>query len=210
MFLHHWNLLVDCFIWMLRYDAQLLSTQEWKDILEGLVTVRGHPNSRTYKRGARLEERLRPALTACNIASIEGVLPVAPELCPEFSVVETHEIVWQVAETGFCFEFAPWTDGRRARSGWINQLGWAAEKLEDRHLYAQQTARLMLGWKTKTHQPTILERANLSAQWTVVQMESLKHAVCRYYTQVFWEFFGRAAVVPLCLEHDLGKEEGEL
>ncbi|KAJ6576260.1 hypothetical protein B0H10DRAFT_1963576 [Mycena sp. CBHHK59/15] len=49
-FLHHWTLLRDGFTYMLsqREHSQLLSAQEWRDVLEGHMTKRGHPDSKTY------------------------------------------------------------------------------------------------------------------------------------------------------------------
>jgi hypothetical protein len=106
-FLHHWNLISDGFLYLLsqpQQPAQLLSGQEWRDILEGLVSKRGHANSRTHRRSANLEDRIRPALEASNVSSIEG-FPVPSESAPDFSLEQTREIVWQVAETSFRFEF---------------------------------------------------------------------------------------------------------
>ncbi|KAJ7683791.1 hypothetical protein B0H17DRAFT_1204925 [Mycena rosella] len=228
MYLHHWNMLADCVTWMLRHDPQLLSTQEWKDILEGLITMRGHSNSRTYKRGAKVVACLRPALIASNVSNIEGVLPVAPESCPELSLEQTHEMIWLVAKTGFRFEFCALD--RRASGEervdsvkqcfagnmligvplYLSQLGWAAPKVEDRHRYVHRTARLMLKWSTKTRRPDIIQRVNQTLQWSVAEMEALEQAVCRYYTQAFWEYFGRAAVVPLRLAHDVAPAAAKL
>ncbi|KAJ6620875.1 hypothetical protein B0H10DRAFT_2432620 [Mycena sp. CBHHK59/15] len=214
MFLHRWNLLGDCFMWMLQHNAQLLSTQDWKDVLEGLVTPRSHPDSKAYKRGAKLQQCLRPALDTCNITSLEGILPVAQESCPKLSVAEMHGIVWQVAETSFRFEFCA-LDRRASGLEWLDvvkqcfagsmlmgvplhfgPLGWAADKLEEHHRYAHRTAQLMFGWKTKARPPMILERANLRVSWSAEEMESLEQAVCRYYTQAFWELFDTTFPTP--------------
>jgi hypothetical protein len=46
-----------------------------------------------------------PALPACNISSLES-FPVPDDSLPEFSLKQTREIIWQVAETSFRFEFA--------------------------------------------------------------------------------------------------------
>ncbi|KAJ6579290.1 hypothetical protein B0H10DRAFT_1963044 [Mycena sp. CBHHK59/15] len=62
-FLHHWSLLADGFIYGLTQNQpQLLSAQEWRDVLEGLLTQRGAANSRTQRRSSSLQDRIRPAL----------------------------------------------------------------------------------------------------------------------------------------------------
>ncbi|KAJ7146862.1 hypothetical protein C8R44DRAFT_864581 [Mycena epipterygia] len=226
-FLHHWQLLSDGFIYMLAHDPQLLSAQEWRDILEGYTIKRGVPGSRTHTRSKNLEDRIRPALQASNVSSIEG-LPVPLDRLPHFTLEQTQEIVWQVAETSFRFEFCS-LDKRVSRKDRLDEVkacfaghmlvgaplemskrGWAATELEERHRYVGQTATLMLSWTTKSPRPRIIDRVADRFKWSPSDMESLESAVCRYYTQAFWEYFGRAAVVPLRLEHELVKEDGEL
>lgn len=104
-FLHHWNLLADGFIYMLTRQPQLLRLQEWRDLLEGLITERGAPGSKTQKRSAKLQDRIRPALEASGVTAISN-FPVPDGEVPEFSLSRTREIVWQVAETSFRMEFA--------------------------------------------------------------------------------------------------------
>ncbi|KAJ6614105.1 hypothetical protein B0H10DRAFT_1950900 [Mycena sp. CBHHK59/15] len=209
-YLHHWTLLRDGFTYTLTQPehSQLLTAQQWRDILEGLITKRGQPNSKTYRRSAELEEHIRPALQACNLTSIEG-FPVAQEFVPEFSLAQMREIVWQdrVEEVKTCFAGhmlirAPLEMSKR---------GFAAEKLEQRHRYFVRAATLMLDWMTKSPRPTVITRGFIDhVDWTPTQMESLETAVCQYYTQAFWEHFGRAAVVSLRLDHSLEKEEGKI
>ncbi|KAJ7128578.1 hypothetical protein C8R44DRAFT_732908 [Mycena epipterygia] len=227
-FLHHWNLLADGFMYMLTQPRpQLLSAQQWRDILEGLVTERSTPGSRTQRRSSKLEDLIRPALEASNVTTIEG-FPVPVQLLPDFSVEQTREIIWQVAETGFRFELCA-LDRRASGKRRLDEVrvcfaghmlvraplvfskqGWAAPTLQERHRYVGRTACLMLDWTTKTHHPDIIRRVQERLPWSPEQMQSLKTAVCRYYTQAFWEYFGRAAVLPMRLEHELEKEEGEI
>ncbi|KAJ7624169.1 hypothetical protein B0H17DRAFT_1218939 [Mycena rosella] len=228
-FLHHWNLLSDGFIYMLSQpgQAQLLSTQEWRDILEGLMTQRGAPGSRTYRRSTGLEDRIRPALQASNVSSIEG-FPIPLESLPEFSLKQTREIVWQVAETSFRFKFAS-LDRRASKKNRLDDVkgcfaghmllgvpletskqGWAATAMEERGRYVMRSANLMLDWTTKSPCPNIICRVADRQNWSLPDMQALETAVCRYYTQAFWESFGRAAVVPLHLDHDVEKDDGQL
>ncbi|KAJ7791087.1 hypothetical protein B0H14DRAFT_2625400 [Mycena olivaceomarginata] len=227
-FLHHWNLLRDGFLYVLtQHHPQLLSAQEWRDVLEGLVTERGPARSRTKRRSSKLEDFIRPTLEVSNIASIEG-LPVSLDRLPHFTVEQTREIVWLVAETGFRFEF--YALDRRASKDHLDEVctcfaghmlvgpplhlskqGWAAPALEERHRYVGWTAFLMLDWMTKSARPNIINRVKDSHfHWSLSGMRLLETAVCRHYTQAFWEYFGRAAVLPMHLEHELEKEDSEI
>ncbi|KAJ7732901.1 hypothetical protein DFH07DRAFT_780746 [Mycena maculata] len=226
-FLHHWNLLADGFIYMLTQHPQLLSAQEWRDVLEGLMTRRGAPGSRTYRRSANLKDRIRPALETSNVSSIEG-FPVPTEFLPEFPLEWTREIVWQVAEISFRFELCT-LDRRASRKNQLDvvkacfaghmlvgvllemsKCGWASTTLEEHHRYVGRTATLMLDWTTKSPRPNIIRRVAEHLRWSPSEMQALETAVCRYCTQAFWEYFGRAAVVPLRLDHDVEKEDGQL
>lgn len=226
-FLHHWTLLRDGFTYMLSQweHSQLLSAQEWRDVLEGHMMKRGHPDSKAYRRSKQLEDRIRPALQACNITSVEG-FPVPPESLPKFSLAHARQIVWQVAETNFRFEFCALDrcasmkdrleDVKACFAGRMligaplemSKCGFAVEKIEQRHRYFVRAATLMLDWNTQSPRPPVITRGFLEhSNWCASQMQGLETAVCRYYTQAFWEYFGHAAVVPLRLDHNI---EGEI
>ena len=228
-FLHHWMLLNDGFLFMLGQGySEPLSAAEWRDILEGHLEKRGHPNSRTFRRSAGLEHRIRPALEASGVTSIE-CFPAAPETVPQFSLEKTHEIVWQVAETNFRFEFCA-LDKRASKKDRADEVrtcfagrmlvgvplemskrGLAAMELEQRHVYIVRVATLMLDWTTTSPRPSIIgPGVAQQLHWSQAHMQDLERAVCRYYTQAFWEYFGRAAVVPMRLEHDLEEENGQM
>ncbi|KAJ7131129.1 hypothetical protein C8R44DRAFT_731392 [Mycena epipterygia] len=226
-FLHHWNLLADGFIYTLTQQPQLLRPQEWRDILEGLMTERGVHGSKTQRRSKKLQDCIRPALEASNVSDIEG-FPVPVESLPEFSLAQIREIVWRVAETSFRFELCA-LDKRASGKNRLNdvktcfaghmlvgvplemsQRGWAASMPEERHRYVARTAVLMLDWTTKSPRPHIIDHIAERRQWTADDMQALEIDVCCYYTQAFWEHFGRAAVIPMHLDHDIEKEEGEM
>ncbi|KAJ7913989.1 hypothetical protein B0H13DRAFT_1873450 [Mycena leptocephala] len=172
---------------------QLLRPQEWRDILEGLLTKCGPVGSPRYRRSERLLDCIRPALQACHLSSVEG-FPVPVESLPEFSLEQTREIVWQTRVTEesagrgqglFCWPYAG--------GGAIGD---------------EPTSTLMLDWTTQSPRPNIIRRvADRFLNWSPTDMEALETAVCCYYTQAFWEHFGRAAVVPLRLDHALEKED---
>ncbi|KAJ7676035.1 hypothetical protein DFH06DRAFT_1292190 [Mycena polygramma] len=221
-FLHHWSMLSDGFMYMLSQPShtQLLTAQEWRDVLEGLLTPRGHTDSKTYRRSSQLEDRIRPAMVACGFDSLEG-FPAPFDSLRDFSLEQTREIVWEVAETNFRFEFLA-LDKRASKKTRLDDVkacfaghtligvplemskrGLAAIAVADRHRYLVRIANLMRDWTTKSPRPNLLDRP----QWFASDTVQLEIVICRYYTQAFWEYFGRAAVVPMRLDHDLEKTE---
>ncbi|KAJ7800587.1 hypothetical protein B0H14DRAFT_3490537 [Mycena olivaceomarginata] len=176
-----------------------------------------------------LEDVILPALETCQQSRVSKASPSLTSLLPEFSLGETREIIWDVAETSFHFEFCALN--RRASGQTrvdevkkcfagsmlvgpplaMSKQGWASTSLEERHVFVGRTATLMLDWVTKSRPPNIIRRiidrlsCGLPPRW-----KDLENAVCCYYTQAFWEHFGRAAVLPMRLDHDLEKEEEEL
>ncbi|KAJ7019173.1 hypothetical protein C8F04DRAFT_1039596 [Mycena alexandri] len=226
--LHHWNLLSDGFLYMLTDSPQLLGPQDWRDILDGKMTKRGAPDSREYRRSEKLQDIIRPALDASSVEDVKGFPVPVDQLPPPFSLAQIHEIVWQVAETSFRFEFCALdtrAHGKRRLAEVkhcfaghmlvgvpleMGKRGWASTSLEERHRYVVRTATLMLDWTTKSTLPNIIRRVAEHHQWSPANMEALETAVCCFYMQSFWEYFGRAAIVPLRLDHDLEREEGEL
>jgi hypothetical protein len=45
-----------------------------------------------------------------------------------------------------------------------------------------------------------LEEGEEADEWTAARISALEQDVARYYTQTFFHFFGRPAIVPLRLE----------
>jgi hypothetical protein len=191
------------------------------------MTKCGPPGSRGYRRSKELEDVILPALEASGVRSIEG-FPVPTGSLPEFSLRETREIIWDVAETSFRFEFCA-LDRRASGKTRVDEVtkcfagrvlvgppleiskqGWASTSLKERHVFVGRTATLMLDWVTKSSPSSIICRIIDRHPWSTAEMKDLENAVCCYYTQAFWEHFGRAAVLPMRLDHDLEKEEGEL
>ncbi|KAJ6610920.1 hypothetical protein B0H10DRAFT_2290209 [Mycena sp. CBHHK59/15] len=173
------------------------------------------------------ESVLRLALDTFDVGSFK-LFPVPDEELPEFSLEMIREIVWEVAETSFRFEFCA-LDRRASGKDRLNEVkgcfaghmlvgvplamskcGWASTMLEECHCYARRTAILMLDWTTKSPRPDIIRRVSKRLPWSPSQMQELETAVFRYYTQAFWEYFGRPAVVPLRLDHAMEKEDGQL
>ncbi|KAJ6548317.1 hypothetical protein B0H10DRAFT_2243056 [Mycena sp. CBHHK59/15] len=209
-FLHHWTLLSDGFMYILSQPphAQLLAAQEWRDVLEGLLTKRSHPDSKTFRRSAQLEDRIRPALVASGVESIEG-FPVPLESLPEFSLERMREIVWEerLDDVKTCFA-GHMLIGVPLE---MSKRGLAATTITERGRYLVRITNLMLDWTTQSPRPDPISRGVAQrANWNSSEMERLEVAVCRYYTEAFWEYFGRAAIVPMRLDHDLEKGYGKL
>ncbi|KAF8197199.1 hypothetical protein K438DRAFT_1824855 [Mycena galopus ATCC 62051] len=203
MFLHHWNLLADGFLFMLGQPMlpQFLSGQEWRDVLEGLLMPRGIEGSRTNTRSKALADRIQPALEASNITAIEG-LPIPSTEVPKYNLERTHETVWKVAETNFRFEFAA-----------LDRLASGMDRLDEvKRCFAggMLNARLMLCWNTTSPLPPVIRNVATKTHWSPSDMQALEVAVCQHYTQSFWELLGRAAVIPMRLDHHIEKEDGEL
>ncbi|KAJ7651445.1 hypothetical protein B0H17DRAFT_1215247 [Mycena rosella] len=83
----HWNLLSDGFIYMISQlgRTQLPSTQEWRDIPEGLTVQHSVPSSSIYMHSTGLKDHICLALQASNVSSIKG-FPVPLDSLPEFGL----------------------------------------------------------------------------------------------------------------------------
>ncbi|KAJ7722361.1 hypothetical protein B0H14DRAFT_2642195 [Mycena olivaceomarginata] len=197
MFLHHWRLMKEAMTFHISEGGSLLSSQEWRDIFDGRIDRdEAHRNQRTA-RSRRLEDIVGPSLRA---------------------------IIWDIAEVNFRFEFLALdrrATGRHRPSlvkmcfsgGMIlsipiemSKQGLASPDIVERHRYYTRMANVMSSWRVQTRCPTAIahmEARNAEArQWSEEEMLDLEWAVARYYTQSFFELFGRAAVLPMRLEHD--------
>ncbi|KAJ7895875.1 hypothetical protein B0H14DRAFT_2558348 [Mycena olivaceomarginata] len=198
-FLHHWKLLCDSFLFMPANRPQLLAPQQWWDVLEGHMTKRGLPDSRSYRQSKELEDVILEALEVSNVKSIEG-FPVPNKSLPEFSLGETQEIIWDVTETSLRFEFCA-LDRRASGQTRVDEVkkcfagrmlvglplemskqGWASTSLEEHHVFVGRTATLMLDWVTKSHPPKIIRCIIDRCPWSTTEMQDLENAVCWYYT----------------------------
>lgn len=74
--------------------------------------------------------------------------------------------------------------------------------LVDRHPFNLALATLMCDWDPRP--PSIIRDAPAKSTWSSNDMRFLEEAVAAHYTQTFFELFGRAAVIPMRLEHEFG------
>ncbi|KAJ7743478.1 hypothetical protein DFH07DRAFT_777394 [Mycena maculata] len=220
-FIHHWRLLRDAFLFCLGNSDRpvTLSSQEWRDVLEGRVQNRRR-NART-KNSRPLEEVIAPVLHACKMDALEGY-PPSQESVPAYSTDQAKQVVWELAEMNFRFELLSLdkrASGRDRREsvkmcfagGMLveipmehSQLGLASPALVDRHRYHLRLATLMLDWRTQCRRPAfIVADIKNKRGWSQGEMEGLEKAVANYYTDTFFELFGRAAVIPMRLERGI-------
>ncbi|KAJ7436440.1 hypothetical protein FB451DRAFT_1417426 [Mycena latifolia] len=223
MLYHHYRLLRDALMFRLADRSQrhaLLTTQQWRDILQGKVIKQGKDGTRAQARSASLEDLLQPAFSACGINALME-FPVPPEAVPPQHMNSTKELLWELAEINFRYEFLA-LDARAsgldrsdecrrcfAGEGLIgmdfreSQRGLAAREAMDRLPYLLCMAGLMCDWSVPCERPKQIDITKGRTEWVATAVRHLEQKVAQYYTQSFYELFGRAAVVPMCLEHEI-------
>ncbi|KAJ7238476.1 hypothetical protein C8J57DRAFT_1528788 [Mycena rebaudengoi] len=214
----------------------LISSNEWREILAGHlyvvdIPVMKHGKDKKVKENRskitpQRKEVLQPiftsAMTACDVAAGRDY-PAAVNNHPSIDVQQAKELIWEAAETNFRFELLALDarasqlsraeECRKCFQGGVlmgmsidgSKVGFTAPTVAERHPYIVRLARLMCQWNT-TPRPVIITTVDMRPQWPEEDQDRLEVAVAEYYTQSFWDLFGRAAVVPMRLEHDLGTQ----
>ncbi|KAJ6454897.1 hypothetical protein C8R47DRAFT_1328794 [Mycena vitilis] len=217
--LHHFLMLRDALLYRFgNYTGReiLMSSQEWRDIMDGKVDTQGRAHSKLRERTAEIHRILKPAMQACNVDYYRD-FPAKDDI-PLITTNRAKEILWEISEINFRFEFVA-LDHRESElfrpeaclacfpDGGIvgfpltaSKLGFAAEALIDRHPYTLRLATLMLDWKN-WKLPAVIRYAPTVTSWSKEQMETLESEVALHYTQCFFQSFGRACVIPMRLEH---------
>lgn len=223
-YLHHYQLMRDALMFRMGNAEDhhtALTVSEWRDVLQGKVMKQGRSGTLAEKRTATIERVLGPAMRACGIDELDGI-PVPADRVPLTTRTRSKEITWEVAEMGFRFELCA-LDGVASGLDRIEKCmqcfpgplvgpdlsegkkGFAAISSQDRLPFLLRLARLMLAWSYRPR-PEELEGAEgyETMGWSPIRIAGFEERVARYYTQTFYHFFGRAAVIPLRLEHELG------
>ncbi|KAJ7018304.1 hypothetical protein C8F04DRAFT_1277831 [Mycena alexandri] len=86
---------------------------------------------------------------------------------------------------------------------------WGGQEFLQKGMWSRPTAALMLDWTTHCTRSNIIRRVADRRPWPPSEMQALETAVCEYYTTAFYEYFGRAAVIPMPLDHDAEMEDME-
>ncbi|KAJ7468356.1 hypothetical protein B0H11DRAFT_1921223 [Mycena galericulata] len=220
-YLHHYQLIRDALLYRMgdHNDSQTaLSVAEWRDILQGKVVGQGMRGSLAEKRTTAIERVLGPAMRACGIDQLDG-FPVPPDCTPRTTQTRSKEITWELAEMNFRFELCA-LDTRASGLDRLEECmkcfpgpligpdlsegnkGLAAVQISERLPFLLSLARLMLDWACRPRSD-LLETAREMTEWNSLLIADLENQVARYYTQSFYQIFGRAAVIPLRLEHEL-------
>lgn len=222
MYLHHYQLIRDALLYRMGdpdEDNTALTVPEWRDVLQGKVVKQGARGTLVEKRTAVIEKLLGPAMRACGIDRLEG-LPVPLDRVPPTTRNRGKEITWEVAEMNFRFEvcaldllasgFDRYEECMNCFPGPLvgpdlgeGKKGFAAIASSERLPSLLSLARLMLDWSYHPR-PESLETAGEMTGWNPGLIAGFEREVAGYYTQTFYHFFGRAAVIPLRLEHELG------
>ncbi|KAF8183519.1 hypothetical protein K438DRAFT_1766808 [Mycena galopus ATCC 62051] len=224
--IRNWVLLKDLFVFRITSPDDgtplCLKSQEWREVLcDGCLDVvpKNLRAQQTQKNSGRsVATVLGPAIHA-NAVDLQA-LSNLPELFRNYTITEIREIVWEVTEVNFRFELL--SLDRRASgqertsavelcfAGGLlvgmplsdSQGGLAARDLKDRHRYHVCLAKLMVDWVTDCQRPRVIQLGVLEKQSrSTEEMRDLEIAVATYYTQAFYELFGRAAVIPMRLAH---------
>ncbi|KAJ6540593.1 hypothetical protein B0H19DRAFT_1269159 [Mycena capillaripes] len=221
--IHNWVLLKDFFIHRITGPNDgtplCLMSQEWREVLVDGRLDGEAKNARAKNRTRTVATVLGPALRASGID--DRMLEEGGRF-EAYSVRRAREIVWEVAEINFRFELRSLDRraSKKERASAVNrsfaggtlvgmslsqsQKGLASLHLDKRHPYILRLAILMLDWVTDCRHPSAIQRDVAEERiWTKAEMEDLEYAVAAYYTQSFYEYFGRAAVLPMRLAHEL-------
>ncbi|KAK7041209.1 hypothetical protein R3P38DRAFT_2768577 [Favolaschia claudopus] len=226
MYYHHYMMLRDGLLFRLTYRSApvaLLTTQEWRDVLQGKLVKQGMSGSRARSRSATIEDLLRPAFEACGINVFEE-FPVPLERVPAMRIYTAKELSWELAEINFRYEFLS-LDARASRmnrpdeccrcfagEGLIpvdfreSQRGLGSLEPQDRLPYLLGMAGLMCAWSVPCSRPPEIDGAKSrpTIEWDGHSIRQLERKIAYYYTRSFYEVFGRAAVIPMRLEHEIG------
>lgn len=230
LLLHNLNLMMDALIYRLgdpQSPHQLFSAQQWRDVLVGNAAAPQrvvHRKDRTQTKASAdsmvLHDLLAPAFRACGLTEYPD-LSVPSGTSPRTTIHRAQEMLWQLAETNFRFEFLA-LDHRASQLNRPDQcrecfaggmlmgmpLGLAKEGLASmspvtRHPFYLRIAILMCDWDP-CPRSAVIARASEPREWSKTEMLQLEEAVAAHYTQTFYELFGRAAVIPSRLVHEIG------
>ncbi|KAJ7715623.1 hypothetical protein B0H16DRAFT_1741780 [Mycena metata] len=229
-YLHHYQLMRDALMFRMGNAEDhhtALTVSEWRDVLQGKLTKQGKRGSLAEMRTATIERVLGPALRECGIYGLHGI-PVPADGVPPTTRTRGQELTWEVAEMNFRFELCSLdtlasglsrlekcmkcfpgpligpdlSEGRK---------GFAAIASSEHLPYLLSLAHLMRDWSYPPRPESVeVGEVNETTSWGPDQITDFERQVAGYYAQAFYHFFGRAAVIPMRLEHKLGTHPVEL
>ena len=193
-----------------------LSNQEWRDILIGDIGSKS-PEARSAKAREHAQQLLGSALEDLDIR-LDDPSPSAaePSLITDS---EAQQILWQLTEINFRFEFLA-LDKRASNScqsedqrqelirecfggqsllcADIQQanIGLGSDDWRGRLPVLQTFRRLMKDWEGMKPMPLLVENRQSVNEYREAEVSELENAVAQFYTDSFFRFFGRAAIIP--------------
>ncbi|KAJ7177738.1 hypothetical protein C8R46DRAFT_1212479 [Mycena filopes] len=207
-----------------QFPAVPLRPQEWRDILNGDMFKQGPEQPRRPTRNQanilNLEKLLAPCLANVGVSLDLGNGPVGMALP---SADEARAILWEISELNFRLEFIaldkrahglPAADSRetliyRCFPGWT-PAGFSPLQCDLRHADQGLAAA---EWRAKL--PFLLQLNIVMESWVgypanqisvlsqndydQMAVLDLEFRLGRFYTQSFFEYFGRAACIPMAL-----------
>ncbi|KAF7337790.1 hypothetical protein MSAN_02253000 [Mycena sanguinolenta] len=203
---HHYRLMRDALMFRLAdptVPPVLLSTQEWRDVLQGKVIAQGKAGTRAQQRSATVEDLLRPAFEACGIDALTE-FPVPPNAVPPIHPHSAKELLWELAEMNFRYEFL----ALDASASGLDRPDECRRCFAGNGLIGldfRESQRGLAAAAVMDRLPYLLCAAGLCAiEWDAREVRLLERQVATFYAQSFYEVFGRAAVIPMRLEHEIG------
>jgi hypothetical protein len=195
-------------------SATPLSNQQWRDfLLDGLISASQEP-----KLVQRCDHAKAIFAEALEELQINLTSPASPDL-PDISDRKAQETLWELSELNFRFEFLALdkrasisprdeftrqtmilacfdvpslviVDPHHACTG-LHSLDWR-QKLPS--LLAFKA--LLCDWDGMKPTPLLAPDLPTVGMYTECDVEQLEMAVANFYTQSFYRFFGRAAIIP--------------
>lgn len=204
-----------CIHRLLSSTAPPLSNQEWRDILIGSLEFKSSDSACAKAR----EHACRLLGSAIDDLSLNTTDPATPPP-PPIDDIEARAILWRLSELNFRFELL----ALNKRAGPAGRDAFECDQAVRNalHLTSLQAVDMDMsnkGFRSGHWQsclPSLLGLASLMRDWSgdiplPIQHEKpfgeyteldtgvLENAVARFYTDTFFIFFGRAAVIPTCL-----------
>ncbi|KAJ7706563.1 hypothetical protein B0H14DRAFT_3526013 [Mycena olivaceomarginata] len=218
MMVYHWMLLRDVIMYRIteRVGSVCLSSQEWRDMLEGRIIRAENRRNRRTSHSRLLADIVERLISDSGFDPT--AFPPASNTIPHYDIHVVKQIIWEVAEVNFRFELLSLDRraSRKRRDGLVlmcvaggqvfnvpllmAKRGLAAPEVAERHRYHLRLARLMMDWRVASARPLAIEvalvRDRANWVWTEDQMHELGTAVASYYTQSFFRALWTSCGTP--------------
>jgi hypothetical protein len=204
-----------CIHRLLSSTAPPLSNQEWRDILIGSLEFKSSESACAKAR----EHACRLLGSAFDDLCLNTTDPATP-LPPPITDLEAQQILWRLSELNFRFELLalnkragpPGRDEFERDQAVRNAL--LVSSLQAVDMDTSKEGIRSGHWRSRL--PSLLRLATLMRNWSgdkplpllqdipfgdynELNTGVLEDAVARFYSDSFFVFFGRAAVIPTCL-----------